>query len=202
MSGPVSTAAKANVLVVDDEDGIRAFLTDALTEAGHRVAQAPDGEAALTLLAASSFDVVLTDLKMPRVDGSALLRQIRQDYPETEVIVLTAHGSIASAVDAMRNGAFDYLQKPVSSPDRAAPHRRTRGRTPPAARVPGGACDVERAAAHLRRAGHGGGREVAAQRSPRRTRRCSFSVKVVRARRSRPVRFINGARARRVRSSP
>jgi two-component system response regulator FlrC len=53
---------------------------------------------------------------MPRIDGAALLRQVRQDYPETEVIVLTAHGSIASAVDAMRNGAFDYLQKPVSSP--------------------------------------------------------------------------------------
>ena len=116
MSDLVSAAAKANVLVVDDEESIRAFLTDALAEAGHRVAQAADGEAALALLAASSFDVVLTDLKMPRVDGAALLRQIRQDYPETEVIVLTAHGSIASAVDAMRNGAFDYLQKPVSSP--------------------------------------------------------------------------------------
>jgi two-component system, NtrC family, response regulator AtoC len=59
---------------------------------------------------------VLTDLKMPRVDGAALLRQIRHDYPETEVIVLTAHGSVESAVAAMRNGAFDYLQKPVSSP--------------------------------------------------------------------------------------
>ena len=116
MSDLVSAAAKANVLVVDDEESIRAFLTDALAEAGHRVAQAADGEAALALLAASSFDVVLTDLKMPHVDGAALLRQIRQDYPETEVIVLTAHGSIASAVDAMRHGAFDYLQKPVSSP--------------------------------------------------------------------------------------
>ena len=116
MSGPVSLPAKANILVVDDEESIRAFVVDALAEAGHRVAQASDGEAALALLAANSFDVVLTDLKMPRIDGSALLRQIRQDYPETEVILLTAHGSVAGAVDAMRHGAFDYLQKPVSSP--------------------------------------------------------------------------------------
>jgi len=116
MSVPISSSAKANVLVVDDEESLRAFLAEALAEAGHRVVQAPDGEAALALLAASSFEVVLTDLKMPRVDGAALLRQIRQDYPDTEVILLTAHGSIASAVDAMRRGAFDYLQKPVSSP--------------------------------------------------------------------------------------
>ena len=76
MSGPVSLPAKANILVVDDEESIRAFVVDALAEAGHRVAQASDGEAALALLAANSFDVVLTDLKMPRIDGSALLRQI------------------------------------------------------------------------------------------------------------------------------
>jgi two-component system response regulator AtoC len=116
MSGPAPLSAKANILVVDDEESIRAFLADALAEAGHKVTQAPDGEAAVALLAANSFDVVLTDLKMPRLDGAALLRQIRNEYPDTEVIVLTAHGSVASAVDAMRNGAFDYLQKPVSSP--------------------------------------------------------------------------------------
>ena len=116
MSAPVSSSVKANILVVEDEESLRAFLGDALAEAGHKVVQAQDGEAALALLAAHSFEVVLSDLKMPRMDGATLLRQIRQAYPETEVIVLTAHGSIASAVDAMRNGAFDYLQKPVSSP--------------------------------------------------------------------------------------
>jgi two-component system, NtrC family, response regulator AtoC len=116
MSAPTSRLAKANILVVDDEEGVRSFIADALAEDGHRVTQAADGEAALALLAASSFEVVLSDLKMPRLDGETLLKQIRRDYPETEVIVLTAHGSVSSAVDAMRRGAFDYLQKPVSSP--------------------------------------------------------------------------------------
>ena len=107
---------KAKLLVVDDEEGVRSFLADALTDAGNSVAQAADGSAALALLGQTSFHVVLTDLSMPMVDGMALLHAIRREYPDTEVIVLTAHGSIESAVEAMKQGAFDYLQKPISSP--------------------------------------------------------------------------------------
>ena len=111
-----ATTLKSRLLVVDDEEGVRTFVADALTEAGHAVEQAGDGEAALASLARSAFHVVLTDLRMPLVDGMALLQAIRRDHPDTEVIVLTAHGSIDSAVEAMKHGAFDYLQKPISSP--------------------------------------------------------------------------------------
>jgi two-component system response regulator FlrC len=107
---------RASVLVVDDEEGVRTFLADALADAGHAVSQAADAEAARALLARLSFHLVLTDLRMPGTDGMELLREIRREHPEVEVIVLTAHGSIESAVAAMREGAFDYLQKPVSSP--------------------------------------------------------------------------------------
>jgi two-component system response regulator FlrC len=106
----------AHILVVDDEDGIRAFLAEALEDDGHTVVQAGDGEEALARLAERRFHVVLTDLSMPNLDGMTLLKTVRRDHPDVEVVVLTAHGSIESAVEAMKEGAFDYLQKPVSSP--------------------------------------------------------------------------------------
>jgi len=104
------------VLVVDDEEGVRSFLAEVLELSGHEVEQAADGVEATRRLARRGFQVVLTDLKMPRMDGLALLRQVRAEQPEIEVVVMTAHGSVASAVEAMKLGAFDYLQKPLSSP--------------------------------------------------------------------------------------
>jgi two-component system response regulator FlrC len=106
----------AHILVVDDEEGIRAFLRDALTDDGHAVAEAADGRQALALVGERSFHVVVTDLSMPIMNGMDLLRAIRRDHAHIEVLVLTAHGSIESAVEAMKEGAFDYLQKPVASP--------------------------------------------------------------------------------------
>lgn len=105
-----------SVLVVDDEEGIRSFLAEALLDEGHEVREAADGRAALDALREQAFEVVLTDLKMPRVDGMSLLRTLREEQPEVEVIVLTAHGTVDTALEAMRLGAFDYLQKPLSSP--------------------------------------------------------------------------------------
>ena len=105
------------VLVVDDEEGIRSFITEVLEGEGLRVTQAPDGEAAARLLERESFHLMLTDLKMPRMDGMTLLRKARAEQPEMEVIVLTAHGTVESAVEAMKLGAFDYLGKPLSGPD-------------------------------------------------------------------------------------
>jgi two-component system response regulator FlrC len=105
----------ARILVVDDEDGIRAFLAEALEHDGHEVTTAASGDEALRLTAASAFHVVLTDLRMPGVDGMTVVRRLRAEQPDTEVIVLTAHGTVATAVDAMKLGVFDYLQKPVSS---------------------------------------------------------------------------------------
>jgi two-component system response regulator AtoC len=107
----------ARILVADDEAGLRAFVAEALESDGHVVAQSCDGADAAQRLARESFDLLITDLKMPRLDGMALLRQVRAEQPELEVIVVTAHGSVESAVEAMKLGAFDYLQKPLSGPD-------------------------------------------------------------------------------------
>ncbi len=106
----------ANILVVDDEEGIRSFIGEVLEDEGHRVVLAADGQAALDVLAKQSFHVMVTDLKMPRVDGMTLLTQAKAQRPELEVIVLTAYGTVEGAVQAIKKGAFDYLQKPIASP--------------------------------------------------------------------------------------
>ncbi|MEM7433789.1 MAG: sigma-54 dependent transcriptional regulator, partial [Myxococcota bacterium] len=106
----------ARILVVDDEEGVRSFLGEALELDGHEVERAADGSGAWMRLCQRSFDVLLTDLRMPEVDGMTLLARVREAIPETEVIVLTAHGSVSTAVDAMRKGAYDFLEKPVGSP--------------------------------------------------------------------------------------
>ena len=106
----------ARILVADDEQGLRTFVAEALETDGHVVAQAADGVDAARSLARESFDLLITDLKMPRMDGLALLRQARLEQPEMEVIVVTAHGSVDTAVEAMKLGAFDYLEKPIAGP--------------------------------------------------------------------------------------
>jgi two-component system response regulator FlrC len=106
----------ARILVVDDEEGVRSFLAEALEVEGHAVTTAADGEEAARLLARQGVDLLLTDLKMPGMDGLTLLRKVREEQPDVEVIVLTAVGSVESAVAAMKAGAFEYLSKPVSSP--------------------------------------------------------------------------------------
>jgi two-component system response regulator AtoC len=104
------------ILVVDDEEGVRSFLAETLERAGHDVTQVADGAAAIRTAHEEPFDVVLTDLRMPGTDGMTVVRTIRTEQPDVEVIVLTAFGDVATAVEAMKLGAFDYLQKPVSSP--------------------------------------------------------------------------------------
>ncbi|MEM8962276.1 MAG: sigma-54 dependent transcriptional regulator [Acidobacteriota bacterium] len=107
----------ARILVVDDEAGLREFLAEALVGAGHDVRVASDGVEALDRLAAESFDLLMTDLKMPRLDGMELLRRLEGTRADMEILVLTAHGSIDSAVEAVKLGAFDYLKKPIHGPD-------------------------------------------------------------------------------------
>ncbi len=104
---------RASVLVVEDNDLEREITADTLREEGFSVEEAPNGRRALDCLRLGSFDVVLTDLMMPRMSGDELLAQISQMYPATQVVVITAHGSIESAVEAMKNGAFYYLTKPT-----------------------------------------------------------------------------------------
>lgn len=104
------------VLVADDEEGVRTFLAESLERAGHEVMQVADGAAALRAAREEPFDVVLTDLRMPGTDGMTVVRAVRTEQPDVEVIVITAFGDVATAVEAMKLGAFDYLEKPLSGP--------------------------------------------------------------------------------------
>ena len=100
------------ILVVDDKENMRKVLESAFIARGLDVDTAAGGEEALRRLSSTGYDVVVTDLKMPRVDGMGVLREAKRACPETEVIVITAYGTIESAVEAMRLGAFDFVAKP------------------------------------------------------------------------------------------
>jgi two-component system, NtrC family, response regulator HydG len=105
-------AASGAVLVVDDQKNMRATTALLLRQAGHRVDEAEDGAAALERLSRGAYDVVLTDLRMPSMDGLALLRAAQREAPQTQVVVMTAYGTIEAAVEAMRLGAADFVTKP------------------------------------------------------------------------------------------
>jgi two-component system, NtrC family, response regulator PilR len=104
---------QASVLVVEDNDLERQITAETLREEGFAVEEAPMGKRAMELLALSRFDVILTDLMMPGMSGEDLLVKVRSAYPGSQVVMLTAHGTIESAVQAMKNGAFYYLTKPT-----------------------------------------------------------------------------------------
>jgi two-component system, NtrC family, response regulator HydG len=105
------------ILVVDDQRNMRTTLSMLLRGAGYEVEEAADGNQASEMGAAEGYDVVLTDLRLGTPDGMEVLRAIKEAQPRSEVIVMTAYGTIESAVEAMRLGAFDYLQKPFSEPE-------------------------------------------------------------------------------------
>ncbi|MDL1899689.1 response regulator transcription factor [Anaerolineae bacterium CFX9] len=108
----------AHILVVDDEWAIRYSVSKTLQKAGYQVKEAESGEKALETLQGQSFDVVLTDVRMPPgIDGVELVRRIKEEDPDTVVILMTAYPSLATAVEALRLGAHDYLIKPSSSQD-------------------------------------------------------------------------------------
>jgi DNA-binding NtrC family response regulator len=101
------------ILVVEDDLRTRESLRQAMTRAGYRTHAAADGAGALATLEKESIDVLLTDVKMPGLDGIALLERVRADFPDTIVIVLTAFGTVDLAVEAMKKGAYDFLTKPI-----------------------------------------------------------------------------------------
>ena len=104
-----------NILVVDDKDSMRTMLTQTLAEEGYRVDSAEDGKKALDLVANKSYDLVLTDLRMPQMDGLSVLSGVKALDSETAVIVMTAYGTIEDAVTAMKQGAFDFITKPLDT---------------------------------------------------------------------------------------
>src|SRR5438270_5736072 len=104
--------ALRSILIVDDEEPIRQVLTEVLGGSGYVVRAAADGEEALRELSANDYDAVVTDVRMPRMDGLSLVRAIQQVAPDSTVIVMSAYGSHDLAIEAMKAGAYDYLGKP------------------------------------------------------------------------------------------
>ena len=100
------------VLVADDDEVFLEILAETVEQANAAVELAPDGLAALEQLSADDFDILITDLNMPRMDGLTLLRQVRTFYPHILCILITGFGSLESAIQALRLGAYDYIQKP------------------------------------------------------------------------------------------
>ncbi|MGD9042471.1 MAG: sigma-54 dependent transcriptional regulator [Desulfobacterales bacterium] len=103
---------KMNIMIVDDEKIVRESLFHWFTKAGHTVEKASSGFEALEKLEKNSFDLLFVDIKMPEMNGIELLEKVKTEYPETIVIIITAYGSIETAVNAMKLGASDYLLKP------------------------------------------------------------------------------------------
>lgn len=104
-----------DVLLADDDDDLREALATGLALAGHTVVEARDGQQAAALIASRLFGVVVSDIRMPMLDGRQLLQRVRDIDPELPVILITGHGDIDQAVDAVRNGAHDFLAKPFAS---------------------------------------------------------------------------------------
>lgn len=113
-----------NILVVDDDKNLTEILRDYLTNIGYSVEEANDGLEGLDKFRKGAFQLVLADLKMPRMGGVELLKHIKQLDPQALVLILIGYGSIRSAVEAIRDGAYDYLTKPVKLQELEATIRR------------------------------------------------------------------------------
>ncbi len=102
----------ANILVIDDEKAIRRTLTDILSYEGYKIDEAGDGQEGFQMMKAKVYDVVLCDIKMPKMDGMELLEKAKAEGVESPIIMISGHGNIETAVDAVKNGAYDYISKP------------------------------------------------------------------------------------------
>ena len=102
-----------NILIVDDEPDLCDLIADTLRDEGYQVTSAHDGAAAIAAAAQTTFDVVLADVRLPKMDGLTLFRRLRAESPTTDMIMMTGNASVADAVAVLKEGAFDYLTKPV-----------------------------------------------------------------------------------------
>src|ERR1700750_120100 len=103
----------AKILVIDDEKAIRRSIREILEFEKHTVDEAEDGQTALNLALKNNYDVVLSDIKMPKLDGTELLQKLIENNVSSSIIMMSGHGTIETAVDAVRKGAYDYLAKPI-----------------------------------------------------------------------------------------
>src|SRR5262245_23123282 len=111
----MSLESKRTVLIADDEANMRKVLAAMLRREGYEVITVSDGSEALDIMRRTRVDVLLTDLRMPKVDGMELLKRVLEEFEGVPVVMLTAHGTVDTAVGAMKLGAFDYLSKPFDN---------------------------------------------------------------------------------------
>src|SRR4026207_1230675 len=102
----------ADILIIDDEKAIRKALTEILSAEGYRTEEAGDGEEGLRKFKEKSYDVVLCDIKMPKIDGIEFLKKAGEANADVPIIMISGHGNIETAVEAVKTGAFDYISKP------------------------------------------------------------------------------------------
>ncbi len=105
---------KKTILVVDNGETIRETLVKILEREGYRVLTAEDGQAAMDVLKENEVNLILSDVCMPRMDGNKLLKQAKSIHPDVEVILMTGHGKTEMGIEALRAGAFDFIQKPFT----------------------------------------------------------------------------------------
>ncbi|MBA3674830.1 MAG: response regulator, partial [Chitinophagaceae bacterium] len=102
----------ANILIIDDEKSIRKTLTEILSYEGYKIDEAGDGEEGLKKFKEKTYDLVLCDIKMPKLDGIEFLEKAKQINADVPIIIISGHGNIETAVEAVKKGAFDYIAKP------------------------------------------------------------------------------------------
>jgi two-component system, NtrC family, nitrogen regulation response regulator NtrX len=103
----------AKILVIDDEKPIRSTLIDILEYEKHAVDEAADGMQGLSMMKKGKYDVVLCDIKMPKMDGIEVLEKALEIVPDTPIVMISGHGTIETAVEAIKKGAFDFIAKPL-----------------------------------------------------------------------------------------
>lgn len=124
---------KVKILIIDDEEIVRMSCQRILTPEGYEVKTVGGAKEGFGILEKESYDVVLTDLKMPDIDGIEVLARVKKDWPEVEVIVVTGYQTIHTAVQAIKLGAFDYLEKPftpdaiIAAVEKAVDHKGKKG---------------------------------------------------------------------------
>ena len=118
----------ANLLLVDDEEVLRATLAAELANEGFKVSEAADGDIAIEMVKKEKYDLMLLDIKMPRIDGFEVLRYVKSISPETKVIMLTAFGDMQNAIQSLKLGASDFASKPYDFLDLVATINRALGK--------------------------------------------------------------------------
>src|SRR5579872_920676 len=102
----------SNILIIDDKKAIRKTLSEILSYEGYKIDEAGDGEEGLKKAKEKEYDVILCDIKMPKLDGIEFLEKVKETNPDVPVIMISGHGTIETAVEAVKKGAYDYISKP------------------------------------------------------------------------------------------